>query len=427
MCGGGANVKHNKIDPKNPYLTGMTKHKKDIQFSQGKLDVLEKKRTNLFNWRGQFTPQFVEYLLNTFGEAGQTVLDPFSGSGTVLLEAAGKNMKAVGFEINPAAYAMSAFYAFCNIDIHERYNILKSFEDTLQEYTSNLNGEDLFVESSSYRVSYANFIDFCESLSEEMEGKSERIILLNLLFLSEKHKKLKLKESLGKSYNYIKKILIGLPHSDALIQANLADARNTHKYLDNEVDLILTSPPYINVFNYHQNYRAIVESFGFEILKVAHSEFGSNRKNRGNRFRTVVQYCLDMEQAIYSFWQTLKPEGKMILVVGRESNVRKTPFYNGQIVKEIIKKTGGFDILQVEERAFFNKFGKLIKEDIIIAEKNEHFIDVPKNGQQIADKHLKEALKITTGEIRTDVENALSEIDRILPSPLFDPASILNR
>lgn len=405
----------------------MTKYKENIQFSQRKLDVLEKKRANLFNWRGQFTPQFVEYLLNTFGKEGQIVLDPFSGSGTVLLEAAKKNMTAFGFEINPAAYAMSAFYSFCNIDIQERYNILKSFEDKFQQYTSTLNGQDLFIESSSYRVSYANFIDFCESLSNEPTEEAERIILLNILFLSEKHKKLKLKESLGKSYHYIKKALIGLPHTHASVRANLEDARHTHKYLNHEADIILTSPPYINVFNYHQNYRAIIESFGFEILKVAHSEFGSNRKNRGNRFKTVVQYCLDMEQAIHSFWQTLKPEGKMILVVGKESNVRKTPCYNGQIVKEIIEKMSGFDILQVEERAFSNKFGKLIKEDIIIAKKNDDLVSSPKNGRQIAEKHLKEALKITTGEIRTDVENALSEIDNILPSPLFNSASILNR
>ena len=31
---------------------------------QTRLDVSEKSRSNLFSWRGQFTPQFVEYLLD---------------------------------------------------------------------------------------------------------------------------------------------------------------------------------------------------------------------------------------------------------------------------------------------------------------------------------------------------------------------------
>jgi len=54
---------------------------------QDKLDVLAKKRANLFNWRGQFTPEFVEYMLQNFTKQGDFVLDPFSGSGTVLQEA----------------------------------------------------------------------------------------------------------------------------------------------------------------------------------------------------------------------------------------------------------------------------------------------------------------------------------------------------
>jgi hypothetical protein len=40
-----------------------------------------------------------------------------------------------------------------------------------------------------------------------------------------------------------------------------------------------------------------MEVLGFDILKVAASEIGSNRRNRGNRFITVIQYALDMEEA----------------------------------------------------------------------------------------------------------------------------------
>ena len=64
------------------------------------------------------------------------------------------------------------------------------------------------------------------------------------------------------------------------------------------VDLVITSPPYINVFNYHQNYRAILEVLGFDLLKVAESEIGQPAKNRANRFRTVVQYTLNFDQIL---------------------------------------------------------------------------------------------------------------------------------
>ena len=83
--------------------------------TQEKLDVVIKKRSNLFNWRGQFTPEFVEYVLHNFSKTGDHILDPFSGSGTVLLESARLNLQATGFEINPAAYTMSKFFTLIKI------------------------------------------------------------------------------------------------------------------------------------------------------------------------------------------------------------------------------------------------------------------------------------------------------------------------
>ena len=104
------------------------------------------------------------------------------------------------------------------------------------------------------------------------------------------------------------------------------------------IALMIDDPmlPYINVFNYHQNHRAILEVLGWDMLEVAYSEIGSNRKNRGNRFKTVIQYCLDMELTLKSFWECLENDGLVIFVIGRESNVRKIPFYNGVIVKILL-------------------------------------------------------------------------------------------
>ncbi len=59
---------------------------------------------------------------------------------------------------------------------------------------------------------------------------------------------------------------------------------------ENQIDFVITSPPYINVFNYHQNYRQSAEILGWDLLKIAKSEIGSNRANRGNRFYTIIQF-----------------------------------------------------------------------------------------------------------------------------------------
>ena len=80
-----------------------------------------------------------------------------------------------------------------------------------------------------------------------------------------------------KSWQKIKKYLIGLPYSEAKIHAELGNAK--HISLNNDyADLLITSPPYINVFNYHQKYRRSVEELGFNVLNIAKGEIGSNRK-----------------------------------------------------------------------------------------------------------------------------------------------------
>ena len=58
-----------------------------IVLDQNRLDVIHNQRSNFFNWKGQFTPEFIEYLLDCFANENSIVADPFSGSGTVLSEA----------------------------------------------------------------------------------------------------------------------------------------------------------------------------------------------------------------------------------------------------------------------------------------------------------------------------------------------------
>ena len=99
-----------------------------------------------------------------------------------------------------------------------------------------------------------------------------------------------------------------LPYSAQRIKVELQDARSLP--LEQEsIDFAITSPPYINVFNYHQNYRRSAEVLGWDLLRVAKSEIGSNRANRSNRFYTVVQYCIDMTKALQESSSGSETEG----------------------------------------------------------------------------------------------------------------------
>lgn len=58
----------------------------------------------LHEYKGKFNPQVAKAILNIFDiGAGQTVLDPFCGSGTTLVETAQVGAQGVGFDLNPLA------------------------------------------------------------------------------------------------------------------------------------------------------------------------------------------------------------------------------------------------------------------------------------------------------------------------------------
>ena len=202
--------------------------------------------------------------------------------------------------------------------------------------------------------------------------------------------------------------------------ANLGDARSLGLRYKNLVDLVITSPPYINVFNYHQNYRGIVECFGYDILKVASSEIGSNRKHRSNRFKTVVQYAIDMGHTLFNTSMALKQNGRMIFVVGRESMVRKTPFYNSRIIEDIVEAIPSLQIESINERQFGNRYGECIKEDIITIVKHGEDADIDLAVfEQIGMNHIKNALLYADSDLECDLRSILNKKEIIVESPIY--------
>ena len=387
-----------------------------MELLQDRLDVKNKTRVNLFNWRGQFTPQFVDYILETFALKGDVIVDPFSGSGTVLLESASKSLPCYGFEINPAAYAMSKFFSLCNLPPHDRIELSFSYKNKINKLLNSYDGLPMFTPQDSFRDSYKNLLHFSKDLCSQTLTHGERLLTINTLFAAEDYRNGDIVTTITKAVRYITNCLSHLPYTVEPIGAYLRDARLLHEHCPAPADLIVTSPPYINVFNYHQNHRAIIESLGWDILDIAQSEIGSNRKNRGNRFKTVVQYCLDMELTLKSFWHSLRSDGTAVMVVGRESNVRKTPFYNGKMVRDIAQSLGAFSDVQNYTRTFSNKFGMDIKEDVIVLKKTGACPRASIAGD-VSARHLEASLNVATEEAKQDIIDTIACIDKIQPSP----------
>jgi SAM-dependent methyltransferase len=394
------------------------------ELETARLNVEDKSRSNLFSWRGQFTPQFVDYLLETFAHQGQTVLDPFCGSGTVLQEATSHRLLGIGLEINPAAYAMAKFFSFSGLDVRSRQQIVKAASELLGSVAGRFAGLPLFDESSDYRESASNLLDLARDLLSKTEDKQIRLLLLLSLFRAESTRNGNLTPTVARVFEFLSARLLQLPTTDRAPVAVLSDARQAHLRVTGGADLIITSPPYINVFNYHQNYRALLELVGFDMLRVAHSEIGSNRKHRGNRFLTVIQYCLDIEQALFSFANSLVPNGLLIMVLGRESRVRGIAFGNSAIVSTLIERNRAFSQPTIHERVFVNRFGQSIFEDILVARRIGNSCNAG-SARDLATLLLRKVLPDALGDVRTNIEEALSLSASISPSPLFDKSAVI--
>ena len=193
------------------------------------------------------------------------------------------------------------------------------------------------------------------------------------------------------------------------------------------IDLVFTSPPYINVRNYHQQFRRSVEAMGWKVLAIAPSEIGSNRQNRGNRFLTIIQYSMDIVLALREMSRVTKTSGRIVLIVGRESTVQHVPFYNGQLVAELGTRGVGLTIDRRQERRYLNRFGVDIYEDIL------HFNALPElpserysflKAREIAVEVLSDTLRTAPDSQHQAIRDALDSAETVSPSPLLDSTTL---
>ena len=382
----------------------------DKPIPQAKLDIVDKTRSNLFAWRGQFSPQLIEVILSSYCPSNSVVLDPFAGSGTVLLEAGFFALEAYGFEINPAAWILSKTYEFINDS--QRKESLKKIRTLIDKEFPFRIFED------SHQL-----LDLPQKLNRirnDLDNSEKKIFDALIILLDVANNKIT-NEFIQSKFVALANLIDKLPFSEKQIKVGLADARSI-PLANDKVDFVITSPPYINVFNYHQNYRRSAEILGWDLLKIAKSEIGSNRANRGNRFYTVVQYCLDMGDTLRELSRVTKNGGRIVFVVGHESNVLGVPFYNADIIEKIGVRANLFHKSLRQKREFKNKFGKIIREDLInfVNLNNDCSKEVVEQvAREVAFDALRSGLPLVPSNNLKSLEDAIEKAQDIGRTPIL--------
>jgi len=136
-------------------------------------------------YREGFSAHLVEILMNEFGvKSGESVLDPFAGSSTVLLVAKTKCLNAVGIELLPVCHlAWDAKSRFYDYDLDELSEIKDLVENIIPEATKS-RFPHLKITETAFTDETENDLMFFTEWVEKLSVSEESKILLRLILTS---------------------------------------------------------------------------------------------------------------------------------------------------------------------------------------------------------------------------------------------------
>lgn len=327
------------------------------------LSIREFERTKhvhrLHPYLGKFIPQLVEVFLKKYFKKGDTIIDPFAGSGTALIEANVLGMNSVGIELSP-------FNVLIQKVKTQKYNIkeveeeildalkrLKNFSNLSQQKSSLLfdNKMNKFSTDSDY-LNYwfseraLQEILFYRSIINDYKNqdilkviltrsaRSARLIphydlarpkdAVRETYWCIKHKRYcepideALKFINRYSYDTIRRIKeFDRLRTDAFIKIYQGDARKVKLPKELKIDGIFTSPPYVGVIDYHEQHRYAYELFGFprqDELEIGPATKGQN----GSAKRLYAQGIVDVFKSIS---KNLKSRAQIFIVANDKFNL----------------------------------------------------------------------------------------------------------
>ena len=293
-----------------------------------------------YPYKGKYHPQMVRSLANIIGlQSGDTLLDPFIGSGTTAVEGSLLNLEVIGFDVSP----------LCVLISNVKTNSIHHFEKIKQDHSKDISNN--ITECLNDPVESFSLLAKMIATSDATRRKRD----FDKMFVKNENKML---ESIQLMKDGCEEISI----SPTPAYIKVGDARHL-PLSDESVDGIITSPPYSIALNYVENDAHSLESLGYDLKKIREEFVGV----RGKGKEKIELYEQDMVQAYTEMARVLKPSGKIAIVIG-DATVNGSKINTTQNCIDVFDKLG-FKLVHNVNKLIYGLYNVMQQESILIFER----------------------------------------------------------
>lgn len=307
------------------------------------------------SYRASFKPELPDYYIRRYTKnKRQIIMDPFSGRGTTILQANLLGYKAIHNDLSPVSYFIvrsrqniPSYEEF--IDRINQINFQRKRKEPSSEekerfypffhpdtYKELLNLREEYLNNKNDSVlQYIMFIALSR-LHGHSDGFFSAYSFPQFSILPESQKKNNLKRNTKIIYKDIKSRIIKkykqdhskeLPKEYQISKFNeyyQLDSRNLYSIPDNYVDLIITSPPFLDKVNYKQDnwLRAWFIGVEKELMDLPLGIYSS-----------LDDWLEFIKQSLEEMIRVLKPSGRIVLEVGEVKYKNQIIYLENEIAK----------------------------------------------------------------------------------------------
>jgi site-specific DNA-methyltransferase (cytosine-N4-specific) len=348
----------------------------------------------LHPYPAKFIPQIPRKAIEEYSDPDAVILDPFVGCGTTLLEASLLGRRSIGIDNNAVAVLVSLAKAadYSDADLGE----LKRFATDLPGKLASLKPRpDLIPSSENFGYWFPTpVIERLAAVKGLVLHQDEPLRTLLLAALSSIVVRVSYQDS-DTRYKRVDReitpadvdaafrqrvtyLLTQVPSvvgkQRAPVSVYQADGRDLPFLKDESVDLIVTSPPYLNAYDYHKYHRQRLHLIDGNVAFARDVEIGKHDDFTRPR-ATPDAYFRDMDACFAEWERLLRSGGRAIVLIG-DAIVSKEPVPVGDTFIELLDRRGmrltkrWVRELQATRRSFNVKNSRISHEHVLLVEKS---------------------------------------------------------